>query len=110
MRLTEIIRTNSQGVNEIVENVLQLSRRRESQPELLDLQIWLKTFVDEFSTTMSASGRLQFVPSDDTAAVHFDPGQLRQVLWNLCENGLRHSVETGSVGVRIGKLSFEGRW
>ena len=31
--------------------------------------------------------------------VRFDPGQLRQVLWNLCENGFRHAHAPALVSI-----------
>ena len=44
-RLTEIIRNHSQRVNTIIENVLQLSRRGQTNPKELDLIPWLLTWI-----------------------------------------------------------------
>ncbi len=92
-RLTQIIRNQSQRMNAIIENVLQLSRRDASQPVLFDLRPWLENFVQEF---------VQPHPIDANAiAIDIDPpdlevrmteGHLHQILTNLSENGLRHTV------------------
>ncbi|MGE0081742.1 MAG: PAS domain-containing sensor histidine kinase [Thiohalomonadaceae bacterium] len=94
-RLTEIIRQQVQRVNGIIESVLQLGRRDASQPEVLALEPWLARFVEEFVETMD-------VPADQIActvepphlAITFDPNHLRQILTNLCQNGLEHAGES----------------
>ena len=92
-RLLEIIHTNSRRVNDIIENVLQLSRRDHSMPETIKLKPWLEIFVNEFVHSQGcdpADVGLHVEPDDITA--HMDATQLHQVLWNLCHNGLRHSL------------------
>jgi len=92
-RLLEIIHTNSGRVNDIIENVLQLSRRDHSMPETIALKAWLEIFVNEFVHSQGcdpADVSLHVEPDDITA--HMDATQLHQVLWNLCHNGLRHSL------------------
>ncbi len=50
-RLTAIIENNAKRVSKIVENVLQLSRREQLNPQRIDLVAWAKQFVDEFAGT-----------------------------------------------------------
>ncbi len=91
-RLLEIIHTNTSRVNDIIENVLQLSRRDRSMPENLPMKDWLENFLREFVQSQgcdSADISLHIDPADCT--IHMDATQLHQVLWNLCQNGLRHS-------------------
>ena len=99
IRLTEIISTNARRVNEIIENVLSLSRRGEPAPKTLDLGAWLMEFRDEFSRQNAISGELRVTAMRSRLVVRFDPGQLRQVLWNLCENGFRHAHEPALVTI-----------
>jgi two-component system, NtrC family, sensor histidine kinase PilS len=99
VRLTEIININAQRVDEIIENVLGLSRRGEPAPETLDLGAWLIEFRDEFSRQNAIAGELHVTVKPSRLVVHFDPGQLRQVLWNLCENGFRHAHEPALVAI-----------
>ena len=67
LRLTEIIRANAERVSHIIDNVLQLSRRESSKPELLQLAPWLKDFAAEFTRTLELNeGELSIVqiPAD----------------------------------------------
>ncbi len=94
-RLTEIIRTQTARVNTIIENVLQLSRREQTRPENLDLGSWLKAFGDEFRDTHDLPASELKVQVPDALTVRMDPSHLQQVLWNLCENALRHGRAGG---------------
>lgn len=90
-RLTEIIREHSDRVNDIIENVLQLGRGSRAQPEEIVLRPWLEKFVAEFTAGEELpSSRIRVEIDSPALCVQADPGQLRQVLWNLCHNGLRH--------------------
>ncbi len=91
MRLIEIIGNNTRRVNEIIENVLQLSRRKQSRPTEFKILPWLETFVNEFCDTQQLPGRTVSVaiePAD--TQIFVDSTQLRQILTNLCENALCH--------------------
>jgi two-component system, NtrC family, sensor histidine kinase PilS len=97
-RLVQIILSHSQRVNGIIENVLQLSRQRQAQGVLFALNDWLA----EFSMQLQVAYDLQ--PEDvilslppQVLLVYFDPDQLHQVLWNLCDNALRYSKHTTPV-------------
>lgn len=93
-RLTDIIRQHSQRMNDIVENILQLSRRQRSHPEEFPLEPWLQDFITTFCNTQGVEPRyitIDITPPD--TVVRFDPSQLSQILWNLCHNGLRYSLE-----------------
>ncbi|MHB8473666.1 MAG: sensor histidine kinase [Gammaproteobacteria bacterium] len=91
-RLTEIIHDQSQRVNTIIENILQLSRREQSQPQDLALLPWLEIFVTDFVREMHLDAAALAVDVNPAnVVVRMDPGHLHQVLWNLCENAVRHS-------------------
>lgn len=113
-RLTQIIRDNGARVSRIIENVLELSRRGANRPERLDLGAWVDAFHEEYcSTTQLPPQQLQVV--DATTApleILADPSQLRQVLWNLCQNAFTHGCNAEHpqpVQVRYGRLSAWGR-
>jgi two-component system sensor histidine kinase PilS (NtrC family) len=95
-RMIEIIRHNARRVNEVVENILKLSRQQLPHPKPLVLGPWLDEQVDDLRTGLQASGAqilLQIEPAQTT--VFTDPGQLRQVLEVLCDNALRHFDRAG---------------
>jgi two-component system sensor histidine kinase PilS (NtrC family) len=100
-RLIDIIRTNSRRVNEIIENVLQLSRRESSRPELIYLAGWSRDFAAEFSSTLELHEGQVSVTSTEDVEVRFDPSQLRQIVWNLCENAIKYGSSNGGIAVEI---------
>ena len=102
-RLTHMIRDNAVRMNAIIEDVLQLGRGKPAEPESVPLTAWLDGFVADFVTTNVAARdaiAVDVEPAD--LEVRFDPNQLRQVVWNLCENGLRHSNGGPGLELRAG--------
>jgi len=96
-RLTAIIRNNSERVSTIINNVLQLSRRESTHPERLQLDDWLDDFILEFTETMQIPETAIGVPQEAAdLEVRFDPGHLRQVVWNLCDNARKYAVPGGA--------------
>ena len=111
-RLTEIIQTHSSRVSHIIDNVLQLSRRESSRPMRFGLKTWLEDFAVEFVRTLELQEgefTIQDIPED--LEVRMDPGHLRQVIWNLCDNAVKYASETGGilVEIRAGRMQNHGR-
>lgn len=98
LRLTQIIQDQSRRMNLIIENVLQLSRRRQAEPQLLDLKYWLHRFAAEFRTTAPASRMLHLAIEGSSIQTRMDPNQLTQVITNLVQNGLRYSAQLNPQG------------
>ncbi len=93
-RFIQIISDQARRVNTIIENILQLSRRERSHPQEFILKDWLDAFIDEFSRTQNIASALfavEIKPRD--LRVRIDPSQLHQILWNLCDNALRHGAK-----------------
>ena len=102
VRLTEIIQTHSSRVSHIIDNVLQLSRRDSSRPELLTLGGWLNEFAEEFTGTLELQeGEFSVVDTGQEVEVRMDRSHLRQVLWNLCDNAVKYASETGGILVEL---------
>jgi two-component system sensor histidine kinase PilS (NtrC family) len=90
-RLAQIIQDHSRRMNLVIENVLQLSRRRQAEPQLLDLKYWLHRFVSEYRQGLSAQQTVHLETVGSSLQTRMDPNQLTQVLTNLVQNGLRYS-------------------
>lgn len=91
-RLLEIIRHNTERVNIVVKNVLQLSRQGRATPEVFDLKTWLDTFLEDYRSQWAKD--LLFIEvriNPPNLTIRFDKEQLCQILTNLCDNGLRYS-------------------
>jgi two-component system sensor histidine kinase PilS (NtrC family) len=93
-RMVRIIHDQSRRMNEIIQNILQLSRAELPKQEPVILKEWLMTFTDEFS-------RVQNLPSDwasitiqpEDTVVHIDPNNFHQVMWNLCINAKKYGTQ-----------------
>ena len=105
-RLTEIICSNAARVSDIINNVLHLSRREETHLESLSLPAWIEEFRDEFCATMQCPPeRLTVSGAPAQIEVRVDSTQLHQVVWNLCDNVLRHAPESTPIELRYGRLT-----
>jgi two-component system sensor histidine kinase PilS (NtrC family) len=111
-RLTDIIRTNSERVSTIINNVLQLSRREATKPTRLSIGDWIEDFLGEFCETMQVPrARIAFIEDADDMEVRFDPSHLHQVVWNLCDNAIKYGEARGgiSVEIKLGRLNPSNR-
>ena len=111
-RMSDIIRANAERVSTIIGNVQQLARRESTRPERMPLSEWLNEFVQEFiSTGGHQPGQLVAETPDPDLEVRVDPSHLHQILWNLCENAFRYSVQMDEdkVDLRIGRLAGSNR-
>ncbi|TWH77194.1 Sensor protein PilS [Azomonas agilis] len=91
LRLAQIIYAQTQRVNQIIENVLYVSRRRPANPQHLVLNPWLGQCVDELRTHLTPEQQIHLDMAKQPLSTHIDPSQLAQVLTNLVQNGLRYS-------------------
>ncbi len=97
-RLAQIIQDHSQRMNIVIENVLQLSRRSQAEPQLLDLKYWLYRFASEFRNSARVDQFLHLEVIGSSLQTRMDSHQLTQVLTNLVQNGLRYSAQKHSLG------------
>ena len=111
--LTEIIRNHADRVSRTIDSVLRLSRREEARAEQLPLTGWMESFLEEFCQTMQwPPERLRLSSPGAETEIRFDPGQLHQIVWNLCENALKHAVAEHPdqvIELRCGRLNPSGR-
>lgn len=93
-RLTDIIGRHTQRVNQMVENVLQLSRQRAPTFQRLHLRSWLDRFIQDYRDGYRDPVEIQVAVADPNQQVMFDPSHLEQVVTNLVDNAFRY----GQVG------------
>ena len=106
LRLTQIISDHSKRVNTIIENVMQLGRGNQSYPQLVELNGYLESFINDFITSDLAQINDFLVDlENDDIQIRFDPSHLQQILTNLCENSLRHT-EVNSQSTEKYKIEF----
>ncbi len=99
-RLKQLIINNCERMNGVIKNVLQISRRQQSQPQLIELPLFLEQFKEHFYHSKECN--LLVKPTKKGVALLFDRSQLEQVLVVLCENALQHGrSENGLVDIVI---------
>lgn len=90
-RLAHIIHDNTQRLNRLVTEVLELGRRDRTVPELIGWQGFIASFLEEFRLHDASAGTRVRAIAGDAVNLQFDRGHLHRVLWNLLGNALRHA-------------------
>ncbi len=99
-RLTRIIGDNTTRLERLVADVMQLNRRDRRATERISLNGWLTAFLEEFLITEAVPPERFEIETARDASVEFDRDHLRQVLWNLLRNAVRHArIEPRSVRI-----------
>lgn len=92
-RMVRIIHDQSRRMNEIIQNILQLSRPELPKQELTNLKSWLEAFVDEFSRVQGLAPDWASISiRPEGATVFIDQNNLHQVMWNLCINAKKYGT------------------
>jgi two-component system sensor histidine kinase PilS (NtrC family) len=90
-RLTRIIRDNTLRLERLVADVMELNRRDRAAADRIALAAWLAAFVEDFAAVEALPpGRIRLETGREVA-IEFDREHLRQVLWNLLRNAVRHA-------------------
>lgn len=109
-RLLRIIGDNTQRLNRLVAEVLELGRRDRAQPEWLHLQSFIAAFVEEYALHDARIVESVVMDIDPEATLWFDRMHLNRVLANLVGNALRHaSGHAGSLRLEARKLAQDAR-
>ena len=99
-RLVRIICDNSSRLNRLVGEILELGRRDQAVPEVIQLEAFLKQFVDEYALQNAAIRDAVRIATDPGLTVTFDRTHFYRVLENLLTNALRYaSGSSGSITV-----------
>jgi two-component system sensor histidine kinase PilS (NtrC family) len=99
-RLTRIIGDNTQRLNRLLTDVMELGRRDRAQPESLRLNESIASLVEDMALVIPDAREKVVVECDPVLRFWFDRGHFHRVLTNLIENALRYC--SGSAGsVRI---------
>lgn len=92
LRLTQIIQTHSLRMNGIIEEILQLSRRKTSQRQKIALNQWVSEYVNNFKLFQHLNTeQLSLNLSPEVTFALIDPDHLQQMMDNLCQNAFKHN-------------------
>ncbi len=90
-RLLKIVSDNVARVNRMVEDILQLSRKVQTNSEPLELGSFLVELKGEFQETHKLDDDIVWLGNTDAGLVRFDALHLREVLVNLLTNAVRYA-------------------
>ncbi len=96
-RLVDIIGAHTDRMNSVIKNILQLSRREQTNPSEINLRCCLDGLIKDFSAHEHNNLDIKTEIKCDDIKVWMDASQLNQVMTNLCENGTRHSHANGGI-------------
>ncbi|HTA64842.1 MAG TPA: HAMP domain-containing sensor histidine kinase, partial [Xanthomonadaceae bacterium] len=100
-RLVEIINSQCQRMDGIVQNVLGLARRERSRPEALELVAWAEHFIADFHGAQSDErDELRISVPQGAMRAMMDPQHLQQVVTVLVQNALTYGRMPGE-GARV---------
>ncbi len=92
-RMLDMVLSNSQRVNDIVESVLQISRREPPRPDVLKLSHWIDEYAILYQQVRENPGELFIEFVDPQAKILFDGEHLQRILDNLIDNAMRHTQQ-----------------
>jgi len=90
-RLLRIVLDNTQRLERIVNDILELGRRDRSYRERIDLREVLPSFIEEYRVKENLPAEVVGLEISGVATLCFDRSHFHRVLWNLMGNALRHS-------------------
>lgn len=111
-QLCDIVSREVTRLNDLVSDMVDLSKTREPEVEPVDVGLLAREVVELAMRSRGAEDhRIEYVEEDcDGGALlaKCDPAQMRQVLWNLVRNALQASPSRGVVRVGVGAKKADG--
>lgn len=95
-RLVKIVNDNVVRLNQLIEDILRLSRKAQIHVEPFLLKPALQEIVQEFHETHGLTQDVIQLSMPDRLMIRFDPHHLREVLVNLLTNAIRYA--SGGIG------------
>ena len=101
-RLCQIIQQHSSRINDIIEDIMQISRGRVASKDNIELKPWIDRFIDSFCLSGAASREcFELQIEQDDMRIQFDSGHLTRILTNLCNNAKTHGNPDLPVTLKI---------
>jgi two-component system, cell cycle sensor histidine kinase and response regulator CckA len=103
----EQIRDAATHSTEITRQLLAYARKQTIQPKTLDLNSVVADMLKMLSRLMGEDIHLLWKPAGHLAPVNIDPGQVDQILANLCVNARDAIRDVGKLTIETGMKTFD---
>lgn len=105
-RLMDIALKEAERVNGIVSEFLAYSQPRKSKPTVIDLTQLLEDIIIlmKNSNEYDPSIHLQLVAPPDHIIIQSEEAQIKQMIWNLCINGVQAMDKSGNLTLTLKKV------
>jgi two-component system sensor histidine kinase PilS (NtrC family) len=101
-RMIEIINLHTLRINNIIEDILKISRSSPTAKERIDLETWLPGFIDDFCQSgLARPESFELEMEVGHPVLLFDAGHLAQILTNLCTNAVVHGDNDDPITIRV---------
>jgi len=106
-RLMNIVLKETERVNDIVTDFLSYSQPRKSKTTVIDLTQLLQDIIIlmKNSNEYDPSINIQLVAPPDHIIIQSEEAQIKQVIWNLCINGIQAMNKSGNLVMTIKKVN-----
>lgn len=105
-RLSNIINNHGQRLNTIIENVLQLTRHKQSPSEKLDLRNWLHQYQQHIQHIGEHGFEVTISTDEEHIFIRSNQDQLNQILDNLTENARRYGKPPFILNLNINAANY----
>jgi two-component system, NtrC family, sensor histidine kinase PilS len=103
-RLTQIVTQHSTRINDIIEDIMQLSRGRVASQDNVQLNEWIQHFIEAFCLSSEAlQDCFELQITSEPVGMIFDSGHLNRILTNLCNNARTHGNSDAPITLKIYK-------
>jgi two-component system sensor histidine kinase PilS (NtrC family) len=105
-RLMNIVLKETERVNDIVTDFLSYAQPRKSKSTVIDLTQLLQDIITlmKNSNEYDPSINIQLVAPPDHMIIQSEEAQIKQMIWNLCINGIQAMDKSGNLTMTIKKV------
>ena len=106
-RLMNIVLKETERVNDIVTDFLSYSQPRKSKPTVIDLTQLLQDIIIlmKNSNEYDPSINIHLVAPPDHIIIQSEEAQIKQMIWNLCINGIQAMDKSGNLMMTIKRVN-----
>ncbi len=109
-RLLRSIQTATDRAASLTRQLLAFGRRQILLPEVLDLNVTVRTLERMLTRVIGEDVRLVSTLTPDLAAVKVDPGQIEQVVLNLAINARDAMIDGGTLEISTANFDLDEPW